>query len=130
MNHALGSRGDDRAAYAEHRRWALIAAYVTYAFVQFAGLSGHAVLELVSQLALMSAFLQWWTLDASLHRKTIHHGVVLPFLATLPVSMAFYLAWTRGWRRGLTAYAKAAAVGVLVFAAVVASRLLATGGRL
>ena len=76
---------------------------------------GGAHHRLLTDLLLFAAgvdVLLWCLLDAPLYEKYFEHAFVLPFLVTWPVSLAVYLVWTRGLRRGLHAYAAALALGV------------------
>jgi hypothetical protein len=98
-----------------YRRFALFGVYVSLGCTVFQYARHHAGAEALSQLACMSALFYWCTLDAHIHGKTFHHGWALQFSATCPVSLTFYLVWTRGWR-GLWAYAKAVGLCVVTTA--------------
>jgi hypothetical protein len=74
----------------------------------------HKLHDVLAEVLAVFALLFWCTLDARIHGKTFHHGWALPFLATWPVTMAFYLVWTRGWRRGSKLYGAAIGVALVV----------------
>jgi hypothetical protein len=76
----------------------------------------HAGHQALAELLAIFALLFWGTLDARMRDKTFHHGWALPFAATWPVSLAMYLVWTRGWRRGLKSYG--AILGMMILGAI------------
>jgi hypothetical protein len=82
----------------------------------------HAGIEVLNQAALFVTLLFWCMLDARIHDKPFQHGIVTPFAATWPISVAFYLVWTRGWRAGLSSYAKAVGLALTIVLAVLALR--------
>jgi hypothetical protein len=84
--------------------------------------TGHQTL---ATLLAASALLFWCTLDARIHDKTFHHGWALPFTATWPASLAIYLVWTRGWRRGLTTILGMVIAGIILVVAAEALSIAA-----
>jgi hypothetical protein len=92
-----------------YRRGALCAVYVAIGFVALA--RGHSGVTALAAVGLMAAVLFWCSLDAAIHGKSFPHGLAIPLTATLPVSLAIYLVWTRGWV-GLLSFVKAIALAV------------------
>jgi hypothetical protein len=100
-----------------------VAFWAIYGMLGIAFLSGmhRTRLELLTLVGVVAASLFWCTLDAWICRKEFFHGLALPFFFAFPVSVAFYLVWTRGWR-GLLSYAKAIALALAVGGAAMALR--------
>lgn len=97
-----------------YRSLALWGAYATNAAFWFGGVTGDTYIQAVAGISCVSALMFWCTLDAHVHGQEFVHGMWIPFMATLPVSLAFYLVWTRG-NRGLISYAKALGIGFAIF---------------
>jgi hypothetical protein len=99
-------------------RWLVVyrrgALWAVFAAIWLAAMPTHSTaVGALGKLGFMAAFLFWCSLDAAFHEKELPHGLALPMVAVLPVSLAIYLCWTRGWA-GLFSLCKA--TGLLIAA--------------
>src|SRR3974390_67256 len=93
----LAPRRADLQWLVSYRRGALIVVYAVMGPWALARME-HRGSEALIWIALVAALLLWCTLDAPLHGREFHHGLAFPFLMTWPISVAYYLYWTRGRR--------------------------------